>query len=146
MQLSADRLEVTARERIRAVGMVAVPLVGLIVAGGLDYLRHTLEDTGFHEVELFLAQPRGWTRGQIDKPIGFEWPLWIEATAKRTASFRRELTEEIRVLDAWAAGSDGPAAQEEAPLHPYAVVARAAMRLAGVLRAFAVAYPLSEVA
>jgi hypothetical protein len=64
-------------------------------------------------------------------------------TARRSASLLREITEELRISEAWAAEADADA-DDAAPFHPYAVSLFAAARVAGVLRAFGVAYAIGE--
>jgi hypothetical protein len=140
VRLSAERIDVAEGERIRAVLIVSTPIVSVLTLGGLDRLRHELEDIGFHDVQLFAARPAAWLFApDVPQPDELEWLLFAELVPVSTASLRRELTDELRVATAWDARLDGEPAL---PFHPYAVDFCAAARFAGVVRAYATAYRL----
>jgi hypothetical protein len=144
VRLSADRFDVLEGERIHAVLIVSTPIVSVLALGGLDRLRHELEDIGFRDVQLFATRPLAWRFGaDVPQPDGLEWLLFAELVPVRTASLQRQLSDELRVATAWEARLDGEPAL---PLfHPYAVDFCAAARIAGVVRAYANAYPLEAV-
>jgi hypothetical protein len=144
MLLDADRIEVTRGERIHAVLIVSTPMVTVLALGGVERLRRELEDVGFHDVRVFVDRPATWrTSANVARPGDLEWLLFAELVPTRSASLQRQLTEELRIADAWDARID-----DRAPLpnfHPYAVYDCGTARLAGALRAFRAAYPIIEV-
>ncbi len=143
MQLTSDRLFVEGDERIRGVLIVEASQVAVLAAGGMGHLRHELEDVGFTEVRLFLEAPAPWTsHSDTPQPSDPEWLLWFEARAKRAASLARALTEDLRIAHAWSA-SDDDDGQAAAPFHPYALAFYDAIRVAGLVRVFGEAYPMS---
>ncbi len=140
MRLSADRLEVSEGERLHAVLVVHPSVVSVLAAGGLAHLTHELEDVGFRDVRVGPRPPAAWVRGaDAATPGELEWLLWVAATPTRSASLTRELTEDVRIADAWPALDER---EELAPLSPYAVAYAAPTRIAGVLHAFGIAYPI----
>ena len=144
MWLSTDRLEVSEGERLHAVLVVHPSVVSVLAAGGLAHLAHELEDVGFRDVRVWPLPPAAWVRGaDVATPGELEWLLWVAATPMRSASFARELTEDVRIADAWPALDER---EELAPLSPYAVAYAAPTRIAGVLHAFGIAYPLGDCA
>jgi hypothetical protein len=139
--LSADRLDVIAGERIRTALIVSTVMVTVLSAGGVESLRRELEDVGFRDVRVFVDRPDSWRGGSdVPRPDGLEWLLFAELVPKFTASFQRQLTEQVRVADAWDARLDGI---PPLPLfHPYAVALCVAARFAGAVHGFAIAYPI----
>lgn len=139
MHLTADRLLVVEGERIHAVAIVGASTLAIAMAGGLDHLRHALEDSGFRRVEIHAEAPSSWSRGRVVPSFSdLSWPIWIEATPTRTASLTRDITEEISILDAWDARDD-----KRAPLaNPYAWEPGEPRRLVTFVMVFGVAYPL----
>ena len=138
MLLSADRIDVVADERIRAVLVVGTPMVTVLALGGVDRLRRELEDIGFRDVQVSADRPSFWRSSGVARPDDLAWLLFAELVPRRSASLQRQLTEELRVADAWDARLDGERSLPK--FHPYAVYECAAARLAGVLRAYATAY------
>jgi len=136
--LTADRLDVLQGERIHAVFVASVPMISLLALGGIDRLARELEDVGFRDVHVFADRPSSWRLGgDVPRPDGNEWLLFADLVPESTASYQRQLTEDLRVADSWDARLDGEPA---APFHPYAVSFCAAARFAGELRAYATAY------
>jgi hypothetical protein len=144
VQLTSTRLEVTKGERIRAVLLVHPSIVAVLAAGGPDHLRHELEDVGFRVLHLFMEFPLDWHRGgDIPAPSDLEWLLWTELEPRSSASFRRELTEDLRVVDAWTL--DEEIARPLARPHLFYSLERgAAALLDGRVIVFGIAYPLTR--
>jgi hypothetical protein len=141
MRLTADRIELDAGERIRGVMIVHPSQVSVIVSGGLPHLANEITDVGFRDVEVFLEPQPSWLHASdVAVPGDLEWLLWFEGFAKSTASLSRDLTEDLRIADAWSA-LDEPH-EFRGFLHPYAVAWAAITRGEGALRAFGSAYPV----
>lgn len=141
MLLTADRLDVVAGERLRAVLVVSPPMAAVLTMGGLPRLRSELEDIAFRSAQLFFDRPASWRfGGDVTRPDVPEWLLFADLVPTQTASLRRELTGEVRVADAWDARLDGDVAPE--PFHPYAASPCATARFGGAVRAYAAAYPM----
>lgn len=138
MRLTADRFIVAAGERVRAVVVVTVNEIVIAAEGGLAHLRHALEDIGFRDVEIFTEAPDDWEPIARIRPVtgDLEWVAWFEATSLRSASYVRELTDELRIVAAWTAPDEvrGPDAYAITPARP--------MRLVGFVTVFGEAYPL----
>ncbi len=135
MNLTSDRLDVQKGERIRAA------LVGAswtVVAS--PHTANELEDVGFHVVSIVDTLPADtdWQQGKIDAPGFPNTALWAELEAKSTASFQRNLTEDLYVARAWLAPSS--ATRTSRPLHPYSVEPGAPAVVEGREIAFRVAY------
>jgi hypothetical protein len=149
VRLTSDRLEVTKGERVRAVLIVHPSQVSVAAAGGTAHLAHELEDVGLQVVGLFTEYPaaQGWRHGRsVPAPDGLEWRLYVELAAMVSASLNRNLTEDLRVAEAWPLEADaiGPTRtlSPAAPPQPYAIdAAHGDGVLAGRLVAFGVAYP-----
>jgi hypothetical protein len=141
MLLNADRLDVIEGELIHAVLIVSAAMVSVLAAGGIQSLARELEDVGLRSVQVFTDRPTSWKRGSnVPRPDDPEWLLFAELVPIRTVSFQRDLTERLRVADAWDARLDDALIL---PLfHPYAVARCAAARFSGSVRAFATAYPI----
>jgi hypothetical protein len=140
VQLSADRFDVVAGERVHSVLIVGTPMVSVLAQGGVDHLRRELEDIGFRSVRLTLELPATWPAvHDVPRPDGLDWLLFAELVPKRSASFQRQLSDDLRIADAWDARLD----QAGRPaFHPYATVFCTPARFAGAVRAYATAYPL----
>jgi hypothetical protein len=134
MNLTPDRLDVQKGERIRAA---LIGATWTVVAG--VHTANELEDVGFRVVSLVDALPADadWQQGAIGAPGFPNTALWAELEAKSTASFQRNLTEDLYVARAWLAPSSSRSA---IPLHPYAVDATAPAVVEGRVIAFRVAY------
>jgi hypothetical protein len=134
MNLTSDRLDVQKGERIRAA------LVGATwTVAASPHTANELEDVGFRVVSLVDALPTGadWQQGKLDPPGFPNTALWAELDPKSTASFQRNLTEDLYVARAWLAPSSTTSAR---PLHPYAVDASGPAVVEGRVIAFRVAY------
>ena len=133
MQLTGDRLDVQKGERIRAA---LVGATWTVVAG--PHVANELEDVGFRVVSLADTLPTDadWQQGKIDPPGFPNTALWAELEATSTASFQRNLTEDLYVSRAWPS----PRSSSSGPLHPYAVEARSPAVVEGRVIAFRVAY------
>lgn len=141
MLLTADRLDVLAGERLHAVLVVGPSMVSILAQGGIDHLRHQLEDVGFQDARLFVDRPSSWHLGAgVPRPDAPEWLVFAELLPAQTASLQRQLTEDLRVADAWDVRLDDTFVVT--PFHPYAVDACASARFAGASRAFATAYAM----
>jgi hypothetical protein len=139
MLLGADRLHVVEGERIHAVLIVSTPMVSILALGGLDRLRHELEDLGFRDVQLLVDRPSTWRGGaEVTRPGDLEWLLLAELVPMHSTSFQRQLTSELRLAVCWDARLDGERAVPA--FHPYAAHFCAVARFAGALRAYAIAY------
>jgi len=140
VHLTADRLDVQKGERIRAT---LIGATWTVVAS--PHTANELEDVGFRVVSLVDALPHDtdWQKGKLDPP-GFPNTLvWGDLEAKSTASFQRNLTEDLYVARAWLAPSSSPASSSGS-LHPYDVDAREPSIVEGRVIAFGVAYPLGR--
>lgn len=146
MKLTSDRLEAEKGERFRAVLIVHPSVVAVIAAGGMDHLRHELEDVGFAVHGLFAPRPAGeeWLPGaSVPTPGDLEWLVYGELEATEGGSFSRAFTEDLRVAQVWRA--EHPATRVATVPHPYAVDAEHGTgMLAGRWLAFGVAYPLTR--
>lgn len=104
MRLTGDHLEVREGERIRG----AVGVASMLVSA--DHVRAELEDVGFHEVLVHRELPDGWRIADIPALAFPEWLGWFEATAGMDASYKRQLSDRVRVVRAWDAADDAPPA------------------------------------
>jgi hypothetical protein len=140
MQITADRIDVSAGERIRGVAIVHPSLISVLASGGLPFLANQLADVGFSDVELFLEPPPQWEHtSDVPNPSDLEWLLWFEAVAIEDVSVSRDSTWTFRIADAWSADDEPHAFRFF--LHPYAVAWAAMVRGEGAYRAFGTAYP-----
>ena len=140
MHLTADRLDVQKGERIRAT---LVGATWTVVAS--PHTANELEDVGFRVVSLVDALPADvdWQQGKLDPPGFPNTLMWGELEAKSTASFQRNLTEDLYVARAWSAPSSS-SASSSGNLHPYDVDAKAPSIVEGRVIAFGIAYALGR--
>jgi hypothetical protein len=141
MRLTSERLELGAGERFCALALVRGSKLAVATMGGFSHLRHSLEDTGLSDIELFEERPAAWAPRALPAVTPFEeWLLWFSATSPKADSLSRELTELLFVVDAWAATESAQGGL--APLRSvYAVTVGAPARLPTYVHAFGVAYP-----
>jgi hypothetical protein len=109
MRLTADHLEILAGERVRGALGVASILVSP------EDARAELEDVGFAEVLVHRELPDGWRIASIPALAFPEWLGWFEGTASIDASYKRQLSDRLRIVRAWDAQDDAPAAPPRAP-------------------------------
>jgi hypothetical protein len=76
------------------------------IAGGLPMLRHSIEDVGFREVQLFEGLPPvSWLPRARLVPVTFpEWLLWVEAVPTETATVRADIAPGALITDAYTVG------------------------------------------
>lgn len=137
MILTVERLIVHAHERLRAAAF-APNSIDLLVAGGLNHVRHELEDMGFRDVVVHPDIPSEWPGAdEVRKPGALEVRFAFEATASEELDMRREIAPDIFVQTLFPP----PDGSVFASLHPYALTWAHPARTAGVWRVFGVAYP-----
>jgi hypothetical protein len=138
VRLSAERLDVVLGDRIRGVLFVSLEQAE-------EDVIELLEDIGFEDVKIYREPPSTWPAADDAPPTSLmEWRLWFEGVANRTASYRRDLSAEVRVVRAWQVGVEAPFSKRPRPvclLHPYAVRPCPPARFVYV-HVFGVAYPL----
>ncbi len=151
MKLTSERLDVERGEQLRAVLVVHPSVLQVVAAGGLEHLRHELEDVGFRVLGLFGDAPAGpgWSAAAgMPTPSDLEWLLYAELEATRGDSFQRALTDDLRIARAWALGgadAEAPGEGRARVPHPYAVDrTHGTGLLGGRMLVFGVAYPLTR--
>jgi hypothetical protein len=141
VNLTSDRFDVSAGERVR--GVLLVPSLGALLAvGGVSHVANELEDLGFREISVFDHVPTLWRNGRdVPTPDGLAVLLWWEATAVRDLSYRRELAEDLRLVRAWDPSEDGDGPVIGTITHVYAVDASPPGLVGTRLVVFGQAYP-----
>ncbi|MFX8437334.1 hypothetical protein ABTL87_19445, partial [Acinetobacter baumannii] len=72
MPISTDRIVVGEGERIRAAAF-APNQIDVLASGGVDHLRHELEDIGFRDVVVYAELPSEWPGSEtVRRPVELE--------------------------------------------------------------------------